>query len=36
MDAKVYGVFATRAPSRPNSIGISIVHPVKIEKMFST
>jgi len=26
MDNEVHGVFATRAPSRPNSIGISIVY----------
>ena len=32
MDAKVHGVFATRAPSRPNPIGISIVRLIKIEK----
>ncbi|HJH28491.1 MAG TPA: tRNA (N6-threonylcarbamoyladenosine(37)-N6)-methyltransferase TrmO [Methanosarcinaceae archaeon] len=31
MDDKMRGVFATRAPSRPNSIGISIVRLVKIE-----
>jgi len=28
MDNEVHGVFATRAPSRPNSIGISIVRLV--------
>ena len=27
-----HGVFATRAPSRPNSIGLSIVGLIKIEK----
>ncbi|MCD6237722.1 MAG: tRNA (N6-threonylcarbamoyladenosine(37)-N6)-methyltransferase TrmO [Thermotogae bacterium] len=32
MDDKLRGVFATRAPSRPNSIGISIVHLIGIEK----
>jgi len=29
---KTRGVFATRAPSRPNSIGISIMRLVKVEK----
>ena len=32
MDTKLRGVFATRAPSRPNSIGISIVRLDKVEK----
>ena len=32
MDDELRGVFATRAPSRPNPIGISIVHLVRIEK----
>lgn len=32
MDKETRGVFATRAPCRPNSIGISIVHLVKVEK----
>jgi len=32
MDNQVHGVFATRAPSRPNHIGISIVHLIKVEK----
>lgn len=32
MDAQVRGVFATRAPGRPNPIGISIVRLVKIKK----
>ncbi len=32
MDDQIRGVFATRAPSRPNSIGISIVRLVKIEE----
>ncbi len=32
MDDQMRGVFATRAPSRPNSIGISIVRLVKIEE----
>lgn len=31
LDKEKYGVFATRAPSRPNHIGISIVPLVKIE-----
>jgi tRNA-Thr(GGU) m(6)t(6)A37 methyltransferase TsaA len=32
MDEQRHGVFSTRAPSRPNPIGISVVHLVKIEK----
>ncbi|MCD6232094.1 tRNA (N6-threonylcarbamoyladenosine(37)-N6)-methyltransferase TrmO [Candidatus Aerophobetes bacterium] len=31
MDDQVHGVFATRAPSRPNHIGISVVHLIKVE-----
>ena len=31
MDDKVRGVFATRAPKRPNPIGISVVRFVKIQ-----
>ena len=31
MDDHSRGVFATRAPSRPNSIGLSIVNLIKIE-----
>ncbi len=31
MDDQEHGTFATRAPSRPNSIGISIVRLTKIE-----
>ena len=31
MDNKPHGVFATRAPSRPNPIGISVVKLTKIE-----
>lgn len=31
MDNKLYGVFATRAPRRPNSIGISVVKLKKIK-----
>jgi len=32
MDERTHGVFATRAPSRPNPIGISIVRLIKIKK----
>jgi len=32
MDEKNRGVFATRAPSRPNPIGISIVRLVRVDK----
>ena len=31
MDDQMRGVFATRAPSRPNPIGISVVRLIKIE-----
>jgi tRNA-Thr(GGU) m(6)t(6)A37 methyltransferase TsaA len=31
LDEKSHGVFATRAPSRPNPIGISIVRLVKVD-----
>ncbi|MCD6194806.1 tRNA (N6-threonylcarbamoyladenosine(37)-N6)-methyltransferase TrmO [bacterium] len=31
MDNQIHGVFSTRAPSRPNPIGISIVRFVKIK-----
>ena len=31
MDNKPHGVFATRAPSRPNPIGISVVKLTKVE-----
>ena len=31
MDTEQHGVFATRAPSRPNPIGLSIVELIKIE-----
>jgi tRNA-Thr(GGU) m(6)t(6)A37 methyltransferase TsaA len=31
MDDELHGVFATRAPRRPNSIGISVVRLVRIE-----
>ena len=32
MDDRAHGVFSTRAPNRPNPIGISVVKLVKIEK----
>ncbi len=32
MDSEVHGVFAMRGPSRPNPVGISVVHLVRIEK----
>lgn len=32
MDSKEHGLFATRAPKRPNPIGISIVRVVDIDK----
>ena len=31
LDNKLHGVFATRAPSRPNPIGITVVRLIKIE-----
>jgi tRNA-Thr(GGU) m(6)t(6)A37 methyltransferase TsaA len=31
MDNQLHGLFATRAPARPNPIGISIVRLVKVE-----
>jgi tRNA-Thr(GGU) m(6)t(6)A37 methyltransferase TsaA len=31
LDDKIHGVFATRAPSRPNPIGFSVVRLTKIE-----
>jgi len=31
MDDKPHGIFATRAPTRPNAIGISVVKLLKIE-----
>lgn len=34
MDENPHGVFATRAPSRPNSIGLSIIRLEKIEENF--
>ncbi len=32
MDSNIHGIFATRAPSRPNPIGISVVRLSKIEE----
>lgn len=32
MEDQLHGVFATRAPARPNPIGISVVRLVRIEK----
>ena len=32
MDKKLHGLFATRAPSRPNPIGVSIVRLTKVEQ----
>jgi len=32
MDNRIHGVFSTRAPSRPNSIGISVVRLIMIER----
>ncbi|WGM88534.1 MAG: tRNA (N6-threonylcarbamoyladenosine(37)-N6)-methyltransferase TrmO [Candidatus Bathyarchaeum tardum] len=32
LDQKLHGLFSTRAPSRPNPIGISVVRLEKIEK----
>jgi tRNA-Thr(GGU) m(6)t(6)A37 methyltransferase TsaA len=32
LDHQLHGVFATRAPSRPNPIGMSIVRLIKIEE----
>ncbi len=31
MDNQIHGIFSTRAPNRPNPIGISVVQLVKIE-----
>jgi len=36
MDNELRGVFAARAPSRPNPIGISVVRLVKVEKTYYT
>ena len=32
IDDRLHGVFATRAPSRPNPVGVSIVRLTKLEK----
>jgi tRNA-Thr(GGU) m(6)t(6)A37 methyltransferase TsaA len=32
MDKRLHGVFATRAPSRPNPVGVSVVRLTKLEK----
>lgn len=32
LDERLHGVFSTRAPSRPNPIGVSVVRLVKMEK----
>ncbi|MBM3702901.1 MAG: tRNA (N6-threonylcarbamoyladenosine(37)-N6)-methyltransferase TrmO [Actinobacteria bacterium] len=32
MDNKLHGIFTTRAPSRPNTVGISIVRLIKAKK----
>lgn len=32
MDDRIHGVFSTRAPSRPNPIGISVVRLIRIER----
>lgn len=32
MDSEVHGVFAMRGPSRPNPVGISVVHLIRIEE----
>jgi tRNA-Thr(GGU) m(6)t(6)A37 methyltransferase TsaA len=32
LDSKPHGIFATRAPQRPNPIGISVVKLIRIEK----
>ena len=32
MDDETHGIFATRAPARPNPLGISVVRLIKIEK----
>ena len=31
LDSQMHGVFATRAPARPNAIGISVVRLIKVE-----
>ena len=32
LDERLHGVFSTRAPSRPNPVGVSVVRLVKMEK----
>ena len=32
MDSKLHGLFATRAPARPNPIGLSVVRLTKVER----
>jgi tRNA-Thr(GGU) m(6)t(6)A37 methyltransferase TsaA len=32
LDSKPHGIFATRAPSRPNPLGLSLVELVRVEK----
>lgn len=32
MDDQIHGVFSTRAPNRPNPIGISVVQLIKVEE----
>ena len=32
LDSELRGVFATRAPSRPNPIGVSVVRLIKVER----
>jgi tRNA (adenine37-N6)-methyltransferase len=32
MDKRTHGVFSTRAPNRPNPIGISVVRLIRVEK----
>lgn len=32
LDENIHGIFATRAPNRPNTIGISIVRLLNVEK----
>ena len=32
MDNKLHGLFATRAPARPNPIGLSVVRLIKVER----
>jgi tRNA-Thr(GGU) m(6)t(6)A37 methyltransferase TsaA len=32
LDERLHGVFSTRAPSRPNPVGVSVVRLTKIEK----